>query len=100
MDFVLFIGFSLPVEVPVEERKREKLIQELFQTEETYLDNLKLVFEVSREQEKSDKLPIASLVSAWNLELGCQCCIFFIVNFLCLKFSYFVFSWGENHFVI
>ena len=53
MDFVLFIGFSLPVEVPLEERKREKLIQELFQTEETYLDNLKLVFEVSREQEKA-----------------------------------------------
>ena len=68
MDFVLFIGFSLPVEVPVEERKREKLIQELFQTEETYLDNLKLVFEVSRGQERSDKLPCASLVSALTVD--------------------------------
>jgi len=34
------------VDVPEEEKKREKLIGELFQTEETYLDNLKLVYEV------------------------------------------------------
>ena len=34
------------MEVPEEEKKREKLIEELFQTEETYLDNLKLVYEV------------------------------------------------------
>ena len=43
MDFFFFV-FS--VEVPEEEKKREKLIEELFQTEETYLDNLKLVYEV------------------------------------------------------
>lgn len=43
MAFFLF-GFS--VEVPEEEKKREKLIEELFQTEETYLENLKLVYEV------------------------------------------------------
>ena len=36
------------MEVPEEEKKREKLIEELFQTEETYLDNLKLVYEVGR----------------------------------------------------
>jgi len=34
------------LDVPEEEKKREKLIGELFQTEETYLDNLKLVYEV------------------------------------------------------
>ena len=69
----MFIGFSLPVEVPVEERKREKLIQELFQTEETYLDNLKLVFEVSREQEKAANCPLPlfswpAVVSALTLD--------------------------------
>ena len=31
------------------EKKRENLIQELFKTEENYLDNLKLVFEVGWE---------------------------------------------------
>ena len=30
--------------------KREKLIQEIFQTEESYIDNLKLVYEVRRGQ--------------------------------------------------
>ena len=30
------------------ERKRQNLIQELFETEEKYLDNLKLVFEVGQ----------------------------------------------------
>ena len=49
LQYVFFKAFSftLSVDVPEEEKKREKLIGELFQTEETYLDNLKLVYEVS-----------------------------------------------------
>ena len=42
----MMFSFWFSVEVPEEEKKREKLIEELFQTEETYLENLKLVYEV------------------------------------------------------
>ena len=45
--FFKAFSFTFSVDVPEEEKKREKLIGELFQTEETYLDNLKLVYEVS-----------------------------------------------------
>lgn len=45
--FFKAFSFTFSVGVPEEEKKREKLIGELFQTEETYLDNLKLVYEVS-----------------------------------------------------
>ena len=45
--FFKAFSFSFSVDVPEEEKKREKLIGELFQTEETYLENLKLVYEVS-----------------------------------------------------
>ena len=45
--FFKAFSFSFSVGVPEEEKKREKLIGELFQTEETYLENLKLVYEVS-----------------------------------------------------
>ena len=40
------ICFWFAAEVADGDKKRENLIQEIFQTEESYLDNLKLVYEV------------------------------------------------------
>ena len=44
--FIWFHIYGFIAEVTMTERKRQNLIQELFETEEKYLDNLKLVFEV------------------------------------------------------
>ena len=46
--FCKVFSLSFSADVPEEEKKREKLIGELCQTEETYLDNLKLRAEYLR----------------------------------------------------